>query len=163
VPGIDWNPDNNTIFFTNHLPVSSVANPEESPLFSISALAGKSLEEIDLIQPTGMFSYPSVSPAQPDGTYRLAYLQAIFPEQSESSRYQLFLADRDGSNQRSIFPPEGMVGLDPQKTVWSPAPDGDGQQWLAFLYQANLWLYNYETGQAKQVTSDGLISLIDWK
>jgi len=110
-----------------------------------------------------MFAYPTASPdTLPGDRYLVAYLKAILPEQSDTSRYQLMLMDRDGSNQKLIYPPEGMSGLEPQQVVWAPAT-GDEPLWLAFIYQGNLYLYEHGTDKIRQVTGDGLIDRIDWK
>ncbi len=92
----------------------------------------------------GMFAYPVTSPSQElhtgEKAYQVAYLQALFPVQSDTSRYRLMVMDRDGSNRRSLFPSEGMVGIEPQRVVWSPKPSSDGSFLIAFLYQNNIWL-----------------------
>jgi hypothetical protein len=97
-------------------------------------------------------------------TYSIAYLQSIFPEQSETSRYRLFIIDRDGSNQRVLFPEEGAVGLDPQYVVWSPSPIGtEGSDAIAITYQGNIWLIDTVSGLAQQITGDGLTIKVDWR
>jgi hypothetical protein len=72
--------------------------------------------------------------------------------------------DRDGSNQRVLFPPAGSQGLEPQTVAWAPQPisatEGD---FLGVVYQGNLWLVDVSTGSAHQVTGDGQIVKIDWK
>ena len=94
----------------------------------------------------------------------MAFLQAIFPEQSETSRYRVIVMDRDGSNQRTIFPPSDAPGLEPQTPVWAPQPlAGQAGDFLGLVYQGNLWLVDSGSSQAFQVTCDGLISRIDWK
>jgi hypothetical protein len=128
-----------------------------------------------------MFAYPVVSPLQPAGhiasenAYQVAYLQAISPEQSETSRYHLEVMDRDGSNRVQLFPPEGAQGLDPQRVAWSPsvmvlggaagetANQGLAHFVVAVLYQDNIWLVDTVTDQTQQITGDGLTSRIDWK
>jgi len=71
---------------------------------------------ITLVPQSGMFAYPVPSPIQlyPSGenSYQVAYLQAMFPDQSETSPYRLVVMDRDGSNPKVVFPPEGEPGLD---------------------------------------------------
>jgi hypothetical protein len=122
---------------------------------------------VRLIPQTGMFAYPSVSPLRQNGNeraYQVAFLQAIFPDQSETSRYRLIVMDRDGSDRRAIFPPVDATGLDPQHPAWAPLPiPGQAGDFLAVVYQGNLWLLDSGSGQAYQVTGDGLITLIDWK
>ena len=76
--------------------------------------------------------------------------------------------DRDGSNRRVLFPEEGAPGLDPQQVVWSPEPlaaegGADMAYWIAVVYQGNLWLINSQTGEAQQITGDGLIDRLDWR
>jgi hypothetical protein len=110
-----------------------------------------------------MFAYPVPGPAAPDGGYQVAYLRALFPEQSDSKRYRLWVMDRDGSNGKMIFPPEDRQGLDPQQVIWSPKAFTNGNYWLGVNYQGNLWLVDSRTGEAQQVTGDGLISRLDWK
>jgi hypothetical protein len=70
---------------------------------------------------------------------------------------------QDGSNRQTVFPAEGAPGLQPQKLVWSPAPQGANDLWVALIYQGNLWLLNPQTVQAQQITGDGSINVADWK
>jgi hypothetical protein len=72
--------------------------------------------------------------------------------------------DRDGSNRRAVFPPENAQGVRPQTPIWAPeAITGQNGDFLALIYQGNLWLVDSGSGQAHQITGDGLISRIDWK
>jgi len=94
----------------------------------------------------------------------VAYLQSIFIEQSETSRYRLMVMDRDGSNSKALFPPADASGIEPQTPVWSPEPlEEQTGDFIAVTYQGNLWLVDSGSGEAYQVTGDGLISGIDWK
>ncbi len=86
---------------------------------------------------------------------------AILPDQSETSRYNLKVMDRDGSNQRKYYPDEGIQGLSPQTLEWSPSWSDD--QLLAGIAQGNLILVNSDLGSVKQITGDGSISKMDWK
>jgi hypothetical protein len=114
-----------------------------------------------------MFAYPAVSnlySSTREREYQIAYLQAIFPEQSETSRYRVVVMDRDGSNRRTVFPANDAPGLEPQTPVW--APDvilGQSGDFIAVVYQGNLWLVDSGNNQAYQVTGDGLVTRIDWK
>jgi hypothetical protein len=114
-----------------------------------------------------MFAYPSVSSLQPSSRerqYEIAYLQAIFPSQSETSRYRVVVMDRDGSNRRTIFPANDAPGLEPQTLAWAPDMiEGQSGNFIALSYQGNLWLVDSGNGQAYQVTGDGLVTRIDWK
>jgi len=167
VPGMVWGADNQTLFIVTHAPPPTLVNEEESPFFDLTAVSLANKTTVQLIQQTGMFAYPSVSPLRQNGkekSYHVAFLQAIFPEQSETSRYRVFVMDRDGSNRRPVFPPADAPGLDPQVPAWAPLPlEGQSGDFLALVYQGNLWLVDSGSGQAFQITGDGLISLLDWK
>ena len=167
IPGISWGGDARTLYTVNHASASNLISAEDSPYFDLSAISIDNGPEIQLAMQSGMFAYPSASPIRPSGkeqVYQVAYLQAIFPAQSESSRYRVVVMDRDGSNRRTIFPPADAPGLEPQKVVWTPAPvPGQSGDFLAVVYQGNLWLIDSGSGQTHQITGDGLISRIDWK
>jgi hypothetical protein len=107
-----------------------------------------------------MFTYPSTSPLL-GSNYRVAYLQATTPRQSETSGYQVYVMDQDASNSERVFPPEGAPGLDPQKVVWGFNPENN-TPWLGLLYQGNLWLLDLDNGISHQLTGDGSITKMDW-
>ena len=167
VPGMTWGADSQSIYVVTHAPPPNLVNPEESPFFDLTAASTANKGTMRMIQQTGMFAYPSASALRPSGeekSYQVAFLQAIFPEQSETSRYRVVIMDRDGSNQRAIFPPSDAPGLEPQAPVWAPQPlEGQSGDFLGLVYQGNLWLVDSGSGQAFQVTGDGLINRIDWK
>lgn len=170
VPGLDWGPDGNSIYSQSHA-AGEAAAAEDSPDFNLIALLPPGAPSaLDLAVGTGMFAYPLVSPLQEVGSgemdYQIAYLQAIHPETSQTSRYRVVVTDRDGSNRKTLFPPEESVGLEPQIGwgAWSPAslPGSSGLS-MAALYAGNLWLVNVDSGEAAQVTGDGLTTRVLWK
>jgi resuscitation-promoting factor RpfB len=167
VPGMAWGADSQTLFVVTHAPPPDLVNPEESPFFDLTAASTANKAVMSIARQTGMFAYPSASALRQSGeerAYQVAYLQAIFPEQSETSRYRVIVMDRDGSNQRIIFPPSDAPGLQPQTPVWAPQPlAGQARDFLALAYQGNLWLVDSGNAAAFQVTGDGLITRIDWK
>jgi resuscitation-promoting factor RpfB len=163
VPGLGWSPDSAVLYTVNHVPMSGLSSNEMSPLFDLTAITLDESLEIPLAPQSGMFAYPVPSPKLDGSRFLIAYLQAIFPEQSETSRYRLLLMDRDGSNRQNIFPPEGAPGLEPQSIVWSKSFEEGTTPWLALIYQGNLWLIDPVSNQAKQITGDGSIGRIDWK
>jgi hypothetical protein len=167
IPALAWGPDSRTLFTLTHAPAPAPVTIEESPFFDLNAISFASDATVRLVQQTGMFAYPSASPMRPNGkekSYQLAFLQAIFPGQSETSRYRVVVMDRDGSNRRTIFPPSDAPGLDPQTPVWSPQPiEGQVGDFIAVTYQGNLWLVDSGSGQAYQITGDGLVTNLDWK
>ncbi len=169
VPGVTWSPQGDALFTVDHLPLEgSAAADETSPLFGVTALPLEAGLSIHLVNQSGMFAWPVASPLQPrpedPGAYQVAYLQAISPQQSDTSRYRLALVDRDGSNRRVLFPQEGAPGLDPQRVFWSPEPlPGSGALAIAFLYQGDLWMVDALSGEARQITGDGLVTRLDWR
>ena len=168
VPGVGWGTDGNVIYTVQHVAPPGDLSPEESSLFDLVALPLVGGTPVRLASQVGMFAYPVPSPLQknPDSesSYQVAFLQAVFPNQSETSRYRLVVMDRDGSNRRLLFPTDGTLGLEPQRVVWSPEPMGDaGSYWIALRYQDNIWLVNLIDGQAQQITGDGMTSRLDWK
>jgi len=167
VPGMVWGADSQTLFVVTHAPPPNLVNAEESPFFDLTAASTANKATMRLIQQAGMFAYPAASPLRPNGeedAYQVAFLQAIFPEQSETSRYRVVVMDRDGSNQRVVFPPPDASGLEPQIPVWAPQLiEGQSGDFLLLIYQGNLWLVDSVSGQTFQATGDGLILRADWK
>lgn len=165
VPGLAWGSDSQTLFVVTHAPPTGLVSPEESPFFDLNAISLINSANIRIAEQTGMFAYPAASPLRPtdsERSYRLAFLEAIFPAQSDTSRYRLVVMDRDGSDRQTLFPGEGLPGIEPQTPIWAPQESENGD-FIAILYQGNLWLVDTRSGQAQQITGDGLISRIDWK
>ena len=167
IPGLVWGADGRTLYVVSHAPPPELVNPEESPNFDLMAISLESSITVRLVEQSGMFAYPSASSPRQIGkerSYELAYLQAISKSQSDTSGYRLVVMDRDGSNHRTLFPDAGSPGLEPQTPIWAPAPisyvEGD---FLAVIYQGNLWLVDAATGKSHQITSDGLMQKIEWK
>lgn len=162
VPGIAWGADSQTLFLVEHGEPVGLENPIASPVFSLSALRLSDRLLVPLVNRTGMFAYPSTSPALelPSGEvgYQVAFLQAISPLDSADSHYRLHVMDRDGSNKQLLFPLPGETGLEPQRVAWSPSGDH-----LALKYQGDLWIIDSVTGLARQVTGDGQAMAYDWK
>lgn len=163
VPGVNWGPDEKVIFTVTHAPSSGQVSAEESPFFDMSAILLTGGQAVNLVPQIGMFAYPVASPAMTSSGYQVAYLQAIFTEQSNTSRYRLVVMDRDGSNHRAIFPPEGSQGIEAQQVVWAPDSKVQPSNSIAVIFQGNLWLIAANGETAYQVTGDGLIKSIDWK
>ena len=162
VPGVAWGQDGRTLYFVDHGPPTGLEGPAASPAFDVAAQPGRGGPILKLAQRTGMFAYPSVSPARqsPGGeiAYRLAFLQALAPLESQTSTYQLVVLDRDGSNQTVLFPASGEVGLAPQPVVWSP----DALR-LGLIYRGDVWIVDASTGVGQRLTGDGQTLAVDWK
>lgn len=163
VPSPVWSPDGTLIVTPTHGPPLGGEQPEDSPVFPLTAIPAAGTYSVNLVEQAGMWAEPAFSPtAAPDGTPlppRLAYLQAIRPLESVNSRYQLVLMDVDGSNRQVVFPPGEQPGLAPQPYTWSP----DGRQ-LAFVNpgpEGALIMLDPATGLARQVT-EGQTSTPRW-
>jgi hypothetical protein len=87
----------------------------------------------------------------------MVYGQAQSPRNSQDSRYELFVMDRDGSNKRHLFPREGMMGLVGPDVAWSPGGDS-----LLIVYEGNLYRIDVESGDLDQLTVDGQSSHPRW-
>jgi hypothetical protein len=153
----------------DHVPLESGGIEEESPIFNLIAVPLNGGEAVTLAQEAGMFAYPIPSPLQDnpisEQSYRVAYLQSIFPRQSETSNYRVMLMDRDGSNKEALFPALEDPGLEPKRGwgVWAPEKmQGENHYLLAVLYQGNIWVVNTESGQFWPATGDGRVQRVDW-
>lgn len=162
VSPISWSPDNTFLYWVNHQVDQSYSNPETSPFFDLQAINVNSKEIINAPKNVGMFAYPSISPDDVNGKYRVAFLQAIFPENSETSRYRVMLMDRDGSNSELAFPTQDSPGIEPQTLVWENCKDYYECR-TGLIYQGNIWFINVSNRAVSQITGDGLITLLDWK
>jgi resuscitation-promoting factor RpfB len=158
------------LYTVDHVSLAGSASPEESPLFDLTAIPLVGGAPVRLVSQSGMFSYPMPSPLQTlssgENDYQIAYLQSIFPTQSETSRYRLAVMDRDGSDRRVLFPAEGSPGIIPQIGwgAWSPEKFESTDSYnLAVIYQNNLWMVDVYGGEARQITGDDLVSRVDWK
>jgi hypothetical protein len=163
VPDITWAPYGRILFTVQHGTAGSDPTDETSTAFELTAIVVSSKTVIRLFPGSGMFSSAKPSPLGSGKAYQLGILTSLLPDQSGTSRYDLRLMDRDGSNVRKLYPGEGVQGLSPQQVVWSPVGSDSGDQLLAFLAQGNLMFVDSVTGAISQVSGDGTVSKIDWK
>ena len=165
-PLLAWAGDGSALYVVTHSGSSGLITPEESPNFDLTRIDLASKTGSTLVSQTGMFAYPSISPLRdnengPDS--ELAYLQAIFPAQSATSRYRLMVLAGTATEPRLLLPTEGQPGLDPQKPAWAPKLLESGADLLGIIDEGNLWIVDALTEQLQQVTGDGLTLRIDWK
>ncbi|MGB7540290.1 MAG: G5 domain-containing protein [Anaerolineales bacterium] len=164
LPAIRWSPDGAFLFTVRHGDPAAQESPEESTVFDLVALPAGGGAPITLFERAGMFAYPAPGPLTDrsyEQGYNVAFLEAARPLESDRSKYRLVIADRDGSNLRAVFPPEGEPGLTPgeaREAEWSP----DGKQ-IALIYEGNLWIIELATGESRQLTGDGQVTMIDWR
>ncbi len=162
---LSWSPDNQLLLTTVHGAPSGNEPPEFSPVFHVAVTDTAGSFQTEVFRNTGIWATPRYSPLfTPTGNEflsgRMAYLQArnIANSINAQAEYDLIVADRDGSNARRVFPPQGQPGLTaPQNLAWSP----DAQQ-IAVIYQGNLWIVDVETQSANQLTLDGGASNPVW-
>ena len=166
-PGLVWGSDSRTLYLVTHAAPTGLVSPEDSTNFDLVTASLTDNIGTTLVPQTGMFANPAVSSlrqSESGSTYLVAFLQAIFPTQSKTSRYQLEVMNSDGTNLRSLFPAEGQSGLQqPIPPVWAPRPLEAGGDFLGVIYEGNLWIVDAASGQSQQITGDGLTSQIDWK
>ena len=147
VPEVSWSPDGHLLAFTAHEGGLEGLSAEDSPVFGLWVATADGSLQVPLVEEVGMWSAPRWAPS---GNGLLVYGQAQSPRNSQDSRYELFVVDRDGSNKDYLFPPEGLAGLRAPDIAWSPAGDA-----LLFEYEGNLYRVDVATGRHRQLTADG--------
>ncbi|MGD8517196.1 MAG: hypothetical protein PVG54_09545, partial [Anaerolineae bacterium] len=147
VPGLSWSPDSYLLAYVAHEADPEGADPEESQVFGLWVASIDGTLKLRLAEEVGMWAGPRWSPVL-DGL--LAFGQAQTPNNSQDSRYDLYVMDRDGSNMRHLFPEEGMLGLIAPEVAWSP--EGDS---LILEYEGDLYRIDIRSEQVDQLTSDG--------
>ena len=145
VPPINWSPNGDALFTVIHSPGSDQVSAEESQVFDLDAILLNYGLTLPLVEQSGMFAYPVTSPEINNG-YQIGFLQAIFPDQSQTSHYKLVVMNQDGSNQFTIFPPDGSTGMDPQQIIWAPLTEDQSTSLIALIYDGNIWLVDLLTG-----------------
>ena len=154
VPEVSWSPDGYLLSSVVHEGDLEGLPPEDSPVFGLWVASVDGETELRLAEEVGMWSQPRWSPLD-DGL--LTYGQAQSPRNSQDSRYELFVMDRDGSNKQRLFPPEGFMGLIAPDVAWSPDASA-----LLFEYEGNLYTVAVDTGDLAQLTSDGQSTHARW-
>lgn len=172
IPSITWGADGQTIFYTRHAPSGSLVTDEESPFFDLAALSLVNKARVVLTEKSGLFTDPVASPwmKSPAGDhYKVAYLRAISPGNSDTSSYQLVVMEQDGSNRQMVFPSEDQAGIKPsflpifQPPVWAPSATDDGTQLIALLYRGDIWLVDAAGHFSQAITGDETVTRLDWK
>jgi Tol biopolymer transport system component len=155
IPEASWSADGRWLAFIVHEGDLEGLAPEDSPVFGLWVAGVDGNVKIRLAEEVGMWASPRWSPLKENGM--LVYGQAQSPRNSQDSRYELFTLDRDGSNARRIFPPEGMMGVHAPDVAWSPTGDE-----LLFEYEGDLYRLQLEKGALDRLTSDGGSSHPRW-
>jgi len=154
VPSVSWSPDGYLLAFVNHRGDVEGLSPEDSPVFDLVVASVDGALQVPLVEEVGMWSAPRWSST---GSGMLAYGQAQSPRNSQDSRYELFVIDRDGSNARRLFPPTGLMGVIAPDVAWSP--NGEA---VLIEYESNLYRVDVQSNRLDQLTSDGQSSSPRW-
>ena len=169
LPHLSWARDGSAFVATAHGAPLGSESPESSPVFDIVAFGLENSFSAILREAAGMWAAPVFSPrtsVSEDGfdAGMLAWMRARDPYSSLNSEYDLMVADRDGSNQRLVFPGAGQTGIRmgvsqsrSASLAWSP----DARH-IAFVYKGDLWIVNVRTGDSHQLTFDGGASRPVW-
>jgi hypothetical protein len=80
----------------------------------------------------------------------IAFGRAQDPYNSQLGLYDLYVMDRDGSNELQLFPSGDELGLEAPQMAWSPSGDQ-----LVIAHNGNLYRLDTANGQLRQLTADG--------
>ncbi len=153
-PTVDWSPEGEFIVTTLHGPAPTGESPEDSPVFDVWVLAADSPLSATLISEAGMWSAPRYA-LEGSG---IVLGRARSPYVSQTSGYDLYVMDRDGSDRRQIFPPDEELGLDYPDVVWGPGGDR-----LVVVYQGDLYHMLLDGGAVHQMTDEGNVTTVRWE
>jgi Tol biopolymer transport system component len=153
-PGLSWSPDSRFIACVVHGPSDTgEESPEDSPVFDVWVTSTEGQVKVQLVSKAGMWAAPHWSPVQA-ATGRqesaIAYGRAQEPYNSQLGLYDLYVMDRDGSNELKLFPSGDELGLEAPQMAWSP----NGDQ-LVIAQSGNLYRLDAANGQLRQLTADG--------
>ncbi len=151
VPGLSWSPDGKFMAAAVHGPPLASEPADESQVFDLWLISTDNTISARVATQVGMWANPAW------GEAGIAFGEAINPLQSASSRYTIQLIDRDGSNQRQLFPFQEEPGVQFPELVWAP----DGRD-LLFIFNGNLYLTGSNGTPPQQLTIDGQASRPQW-
>jgi hypothetical protein len=154
VPAVSWSPEGAFIAAVIHGPAPTGEAPEDSPVFDVWVIEADGSLEAELASEAGMWACPTYA-AESD---HIAFGRARSPYVSQTSGYDVYIMDRDGSDQRHVFPPEGEIGLPYPNLAWGP-----GGKQLVVIYRGNLFLIDTDDGEAVQLTSEGGVTSVRWQ
>ena len=169
LPQLSWSIDGHLLAGVVHGAPLGNEPAETSPIFDLVISSVDGRFSALMRSSAGMWAAPAFSPdyAARGAEYSqgdLAWLQAREPQNSMNGEYDLMVADRDGSNQRRLFPLDDEPGIRKpdfairsRDFVWSP-----DAQFIALTYEGNLWLVDVVSAERYQVTFDGETSNPVW-
>jgi len=154
IPSLSWSPDGNYLVATVHGEGLSPL-PEDSPLFDVHVLSVTGGLNVRLVPQAGMWAMPVWSPETEAGS-AIVYGQARTATDSQNSLYDLYVMDRDGSNDRMLFP-DRSNGLRLPGVTWSPQADQ-----LVFTKDGDLYLFDLRSERVHALTDDGYSGMPQW-
>ena len=153
-PGLSWSPDSRFIACVVHGPSETgEETPQDSPVFDVWVVSIDGQVQVKLVSQAGMWAAPHWSPvrqALDRQESSIAYGRAQDPYNSQLGLYDLYVVDRDGSNEFRLFPSGDELGLEAPQMAWSP----DGDQ-LVIAHNGNLYRLDVANGQLRQLNADG--------
>jgi len=152
-PGLSWSPDSRFIACVVHGPSETgEETPQDSPVFDVWVVSIDGQVQVKLVSQAGMWAAPHWSPVRQASDRQessIAYGRAQDPYNSQLGLYDLYVMDRDGSNEFKLFPSGDELGLEAPQMAWSP----DGDQ-LVIAHNGNLYRLGLD-GQLRQLNADG--------
>jgi hypothetical protein len=153
-PTVSFSPEVEFVITALHGPAPTGGEPEDSPVFDVWALAADGTITAELVSEAGMWAAPQYASTGD----LVAFGRARSPYVSQTSGYDLYVMDRDGSDRRLLFPPEGEIGLDYPEMTWGPVEDQ-----LIVVYQGNLYLITAGDGEVRQLSDEGGVVAVRWR
>jgi Tol biopolymer transport system component len=153
-PTLSWSPDGSFLITALHTPAAAEGSPEDSLEFDIWAIAADGAINAHLVDDAGMWAAPQCAHRGD----MVAYGQARDPGASRTSGYDLYVMDRDGSDQRLLFPPAQELGLDYPEVAWDPSGDR-----LIVIYRGDLTMITLGDGQASPLTAGSRATAVQWR
>jgi hypothetical protein len=153
-PSVHWSPEGLFIVTTLHASAPTGELPEDSPVFDVWVLSADGTISAELSSEAGMWAEPSFAP---QGGH-IAFGRARSSYGSQTSSYDLYVMDRDGSNRRLIFPPKEEIGLRYPEMAWGAR----GSQ-LVIVYQGDLALIQIPEGGVHRLTDGGGVTAVRWQ
>ena len=160
VPTVSWSPDGKFLITQMHSPSPTGEAVEDSSAFDVVEMQVSGTLQMPLDALAGMWATPRWLGTTPADS-QIIFGKAETHDASDTSRYFLYAMDRDGSNQRLLYPAKDQPGLRVLYDFldFDVGPDGHS---LVVVNQGNLYWLDLNNAEPRQLTTDGSISLPRW-